>query len=95
MAIFGLSCVFMYFADRTSLFLKVQKQFELWQFSIAILVALVVGLGTMQRSAEDPGFMNRNQTDEVSTVVTHRASAWKADEKPSNLSGKAGCKLQS
>lgn len=66
MTIFGLSCVLMYFTDRTSFFLKVQKQFEFWQLTIAILLALAIGLLTTKRSEEDPGFMNRQQTDEVS-----------------------------
>lgn len=66
MTIFGFSCVFMYFTDRTSLYLKIQKQFDFWQFTIAMLLALALGLGTLKKPEKDLGFLNRDQTDEVS-----------------------------
>lgn len=67
MTIFGFSVIFMYFCDRTSLFLKIQKQFDFWQFTIANLLALALGLGTMKKPEKDLGFLNRDQTDEVGT----------------------------
>ena len=66
MTIFGFSVTFMYFCDRTSLFLKVQKQFDVWYFTVAIVAALALGLGTMRKPEKDLGFLNREQTDEVS-----------------------------
>lgn len=66
MTIFGFSCVFMYFTDRTSLYLKIQKQFDFWQFTIAMVLALALGLGTLKKPEKDLGFLNRDQTDEVS-----------------------------
>ena len=56
----------MYIADRTSLFLKIQKQFDFWQFTIAMVLALGVGLMTLKPVEEDLGFLSRDQTDEVS-----------------------------
>lgn len=61
----------MYFADRTSLYLKVQKQFDFWQFTIAMIAALALGLGTLKKPEKDLGFLNRDQTDEVSECFNH------------------------
>ena len=58
----------MYFTDRTSLYLKIQKQFDFWQFTIAMLLALALGLFTMKKPEKDLGFLNRDQTDEVSSI---------------------------
>lgn len=55
----------MYFTDRTSLFLKIQKQFDFWQFTIAMSAALVLGVVTCKKPEKDLGFLNRDQTDEV------------------------------
>lgn len=69
MTIFSFSLVFLYFADRTSLFLKIQKQFDFWQFTIAMLAFLGLGVGTMTSGEKDLGFLNREQTDEVGDLV--------------------------
>lgn len=55
----------MYFTDRTSLYLKIQKQFDFWPFTIAMVLALALGIGTMKKPEKDLGFLNRDQTDEV------------------------------
>ena len=65
LTVFGFSIIFMYFSDRTSLFLKIQKQFDFWQFTIAMLASLVLGLVTLKKPEKDLGFLNRDQTDEV------------------------------
>lgn len=56
----------MYFTDRTSLYLKIQKQFDFWPFTIAMIATLILGLVTMKKPEKDMGFLNRDQTDEVS-----------------------------
>lgn len=59
----------MYFCDRTSLFLKVQKQFDFWQYTIAMILAAVLGASTLKKPEKDLGFLNRDQTDEVSGAI--------------------------
>lgn len=51
-------------ADRTSFWLKEQKQFDPWTFAFLNLLCLVAGLATMKRADKDLGFLNREQTDE-------------------------------
>ncbi|KAF9015078.1 Cas1p-domain-containing protein [Cyathus striatus] len=53
-----------YLADRTGFWLKEQKQFNPWSFSMLCISALVIGLVTVKRGDKDLGFLNRDQTDE-------------------------------
>lgn len=65
LAIFGFAIVFIFFGDRTHLFLKSQKQYDAVQFAVLSLSALGVGLATMKKPEKgDLGFLNREQTDE-------------------------------
>jgi hypothetical protein len=58
----------MYVGDRTQLFGKMYKQFDPVTFSILSLVTVAAGLLTVKTINKDPesepGFLNRNQTDE-------------------------------
>lgn len=83
MTIFGFSCVFMYFTDRTSLYLKIHKQFDFWQFTIAMILALVLGLATMKKPEKDMGFLNRDQTDEVRPFIKFLCPLLNSDANPS------------
>ena len=56
--------IYQYFCDRTSLFMKVQKQFEFWPVTLAMLASLALGLFTLKKPEKDLGFLNRDQTDE-------------------------------
>ncbi|KAG9104611.1 hypothetical protein FRC06_000757 [Ceratobasidium sp. 370] len=64
MFIFGVAAALLFFADRTGIWLKEQKQFDPWAFGGLSLLALVAGLATMKRADKDLGFLNREQTDE-------------------------------
>ncbi|KDQ20538.1 hypothetical protein BOTBODRAFT_26553 [Botryobasidium botryosum FD-172 SS1] len=63
-SIFGLAVGLTFFADRTGLWLKEQKQYDPWSFGILSLLALLAGLATMKKADKDLGFLNREQTDE-------------------------------
>ncbi|KAG6912037.1 hypothetical protein DXG01_000285 [Tephrocybe rancida] len=62
--VFSVGVALVFFADRSGLWLKEQKQFNAWTFSFLSLVALLVGFATIKRSDKDLGFLNREQTDE-------------------------------
>ena len=76
MIVFGLAVCFCFYADRTQVFEKEQKQFRLSEFLTACLVVAVAGLvsirgsnasGTNSKSTlkhKDQGFLSRDQTDE-------------------------------
>jgi len=53
-----------YFADRTGLWFKEQKQFNPWVFAFLSFASLSVGLATVRRGDKDLGFLNRDQSDE-------------------------------
>ena len=53
-----------YLADRTSLFGKMQKQFDWPTISLLTAIVLVAGFATMSKPEKDLGFLNRDQTDE-------------------------------
>jgi len=53
-----------YVADRTGLWLKEQKQFNLWSFTFLSLGSLAFGILTLKKGEKDFGFLNRDQTDE-------------------------------
>lgn len=64
LSIFGFGIGLAYLADRTSLLLKEQKQYDAVQFSFLCLFFLACGLVTVKRGDKDLGFLNREQTDE-------------------------------
>ena len=64
LAIFGSSVSFLFIADRTSLFLKENKQYDALTFGVLCLISLAAGLATMKPAEKDLGFLNREQTDE-------------------------------
>lgn len=63
-AIFGFALSFLFIADRTSLFLKENKQYDAITFAILSFVALLAGFLTLKPADKDLGFLNREQTDE-------------------------------
>lgn len=61
--ILGGSCLLLYLADRTTLFMKNQKQYDAWQFWGLMAATLAGGWLTRQQN-KDGSFLNRHQTDE-------------------------------
>lgn len=51
-------------ADRTSFFLKENKQYSAVNFAILSLASIAVGVYTLKPAEKDLGFLNREQTDE-------------------------------
>lgn len=62
--IISFSLLLIYFADRSDLWMKEQRQFDPWIFGALCLIILALGLATMSRAEKDLGFLNRDQTDE-------------------------------
>lgn len=62
--ILGLAVVYMFFGDRTNIFLKVQKQYDAMQFGVLCLVSLAAGAAFLKKADKDQPFLNRDQTDE-------------------------------
>jgi hypothetical protein len=56
--------LYLFLADRTTIFLKEQKHFDPWVFGIVNFVFLAVGLATTRDSGKDQGFLGRDMTDE-------------------------------
>jgi hypothetical protein len=54
----------MFLGDRTHVFPKEQKQFDVLQFVGLCLLTVAAGVGTMKAPEKDLGFLNRDQTDE-------------------------------
>lgn len=62
---FSLALLLIFLGDRTPLFLRASKSFDAIHFTILCLIALGVGLATLEKSDKgDLGFLNRQQTDE-------------------------------
>ncbi|KAI9345408.1 10 TM acyl transferase domain found in Cas1p-domain-containing protein [Pilaira anomala] len=66
--VFGLSVIYMYLGDRSQVFGKLSKQFDSTTFTLLLIVMLILGLTTLSTTNKqldkDPGFLNRDQTDE-------------------------------
>lgn len=65
LTVFGAAILYLFLADRTSVFMKEQKQYNVWTFTALIMASLVAGLiSTHKKDDADLGFLNREQTDE-------------------------------
>ncbi|RIA98282.1 hypothetical protein C1645_719104 [Glomus cerebriforme] len=62
--IFGSAVVYMYWSDRTSLFSKSQKQYNVYHFILLTLLYLIGGIFSLKTKDKDQLFLNRDQTDE-------------------------------
>jgi hypothetical protein len=62
--IFSAGIALIFFADRTGLWLKEQKQFNPWIFGSLCFISLAIGLASVRQADKDLGFLNREQTDE-------------------------------
>ena len=63
-----------FLADRTSLFLKTQKQFGPIESIVLSVAALGAGIATMKPAEKDLGFLNKDQMEEWKRVVANRNS---------------------
>ncbi|KAJ3282884.1 hypothetical protein HK104_010663 [Borealophlyctis nickersoniae] len=58
-----ITLVYIFAADRTFIFPRINKQFTTFQFTILTLAYIIAGLLTLRRQ-KDTAFLNRHQTDE-------------------------------
>ncbi|GES77864.1 Cas1p-domain-containing protein [Rhizophagus clarus] len=84
--IFGLAVIYMYLSDRTSLFSKSHKQYDVYHFTLLTILYLIGGIFSLKTKDKDQPFLNRDQTDEwkgwmqLAILVYHYTGA-------SNVSG--------
>lgn len=64
MSTFGLSVTYLWFADRTTMFLKENKDWDPKVFTVLSVICLLAGLVTVKNRGKDLGFLNRDLTDE-------------------------------
>lgn len=73
---FGTAILYLFLADRTSVFLKEQKQYSVVTFGVLIAASLAVGTITGVKRDKDMGFLNREQTDEWKGWMQSEYLAW-------------------
>ncbi|RGB39492.1 10 TM acyl transferase domain found in Cas1p-domain-containing protein [Rhizophagus diaphanus] len=78
---FGLAVIYMYWSDRTSLFSKSHKQYDVYHFTLLTILYLVGGIFSLKTKDKDQPFLNRDQTDEwkgwmqIAVLVYHYIGA--------------------
>lgn len=61
---FGIAVGYLFFADRTSIFLKENKVYDTTVFASLSILFLIAGVATVKSAGKDQGFLNRDITDE-------------------------------
>lgn len=62
--IFGAVIGLNFMSDRTTIWMKEQKQFDPWMFAGLSVISMAAGIATLKSKDKDLGFLNREQTDE-------------------------------